>query len=309
MDVRVGAGGVSVTDGAGVTAGAGCEPYMFDPARIDCPGGTPDLVVVLGDGNDRLVFYPDGVGFVGSVSIDGGPGDDTLTSSAARETVNGGDGNDRIEAQSGDDNLSGGPGDDVVNGGSDSDTIDGGSGRDRLEGDCAGCLGDGNDTINARDGEVDTVSCSFGTDVVTADADDVVEGDGQCESVDRAGGGGGGGGALDLALRAKSTGKISKLTRSGFAFRLSVSAPCEAIVKITVAAREARALKLGRRAVTLAADTATIPEAGLYAAKLPAKKKYRSKLRQLDRVRTTLSFACVSDSDVQVVKRKVTFKG
>jgi hypothetical protein len=41
MDVRVGMGGVSVKDTAGVTAGAGCEPYMFDPARIDCPGGTP----------------------------------------------------------------------------------------------------------------------------------------------------------------------------------------------------------------------------------------------------------------------------
>jgi hypothetical protein len=314
MEVRVGMGGVSVTDAAGVTAGPGCEPYTFDPSRIDCPGGTPDVVVTLADGNDQLRFYPDGVGFVGSVNVDAGSGDDGLTLSAARETANGGDGNDRIEAQSGDDNLSGGAGDDVVNGGSDSDTIDGGSGRDRLEGDCTGCFGPGNDTINARDGEVDTVSCYFGTDVVTADANDVVEGDGACESVDRgpAGspGGGGGGGTLDLGLRVKSKGKLSKLTsRAGFAFRLSVSAPCDALVQLKVAASAARKLKLGRRAVTLGSDSATIPEAGVYAATLPAKRKFRSKLRRLDRVPTTLVFACASASEVQVVRRKVTFTG
>lgn len=310
MDVRVESGGVSVTDAAGVTAGAGCAPYMFDPARIDCPGGTPDLVVVLADGNDRLVFYPAGVGFVGSVNVDGGSGDDTLTLSAARETVNGGDGNDRIEAQSGDDTLSGGAGDDVVNGGSDSDSIDGGSGSDRLEGDCAGCLGDGNDTINSRDGEADTVSCSFGTDIVTADDRDVIEGDGQCESVDVSSGGGGGGGSLELGLAAKARGAISKLvSRSGFRFRLSVSAPCDALVRLRVAKGEARKRGLGRRAVILASDSATIPEAGTYAAQLPAKKKFRAKLRGLALLRTTLVFGCASANDVEVVSRKVTFRG
>jgi hypothetical protein len=55
-------------------------------------------------------------------------------------------------------------------------------------------------------------------------------------------------------------------SRSGFAFRLSVSAACDALVQLQVAARAAKKLKLGRRAVTLASDSAAIPEAGVYAA-------------------------------------------
>jgi hypothetical protein len=42
--------------------------------------------------------------------------------------------------------------------------------------------GSGNDTINARDGEVDSIQCGVGTDVVNADAADVVT---DCETVNR----------------------------------------------------------------------------------------------------------------------------
>ena len=306
VTVQAGLGGVSVRDTAGVTAGDGCAPYMFDPSRIDCPGETPDVVVVLGDGSDRLTLNVDGVGYIGAVTIDAGSGDDQLVLSAARETVSAGEGNDNIEARSGDDQLAGGPGDDVINGGSDSDTIEGGAGRDRLEGDCSGCFGPGNDTINSRDGEADTVSCWLGTDVVTADELDVIEGDGQCESVDIASGGGG----LELGLAAKARGKIAKLvSRAGFRFRLAVSEPCNALVRLRVAKGEARKRGLGRRAVILGSDTAAIPEAGAYAATLPIKRKFRAEVRELAVLRTTLVFACESASGVEVVSKRVTFRG
>ncbi|MDW5592737.1 hypothetical protein VSS74_00210 [Conexibacter stalactiti] len=56
-------------------------------------------------------------------------------------------------------------------------TVDGGAGVDRI----AGGLGD--DLIEARDGEVDTVDCGPGADRVVADTADVVAAD--CETVER----------------------------------------------------------------------------------------------------------------------------
>jgi hypothetical protein len=76
-----------------------------------------------------------------------------------------------------------------------------------------------------------------------------------------------------------------------------------------VAKGEARKRGLGRRAVTLGSDSATIPEAGTYAATLPVKKKFRAKLRKLELLRTTLVFGCASESGVEAVSRQVTFRG
>ena len=132
---------------------------------------TPGRVVGT-DGPDEIVFSQ-----VGSDSeLVGGGGDDRLR---------GGDGADRLDGGAGDDNIDGGFGD---------DTITGGPGRDVISADLAG--GDcgplwckypyGNDTVDVRDGEVDSVTCGAGTDRVMADAADVVAPD--CEQVDRAGG-------------------------------------------------------------------------------------------------------------------------
>jgi hypothetical protein len=73
------------------------------------------------------------------------------------------------------------------------DVISGGPGRDEIAGDrparcnelhCDITDGYGNDVIDARDGEADSVSCGPGTDKVTADAIDVIAPD--CEQVDGA---------------------------------------------------------------------------------------------------------------------------
>jgi hypothetical protein len=85
-------------------------------------------------------------------------------------------------------------------------------------------------------------------------------------------------------------------------------APCEAVVQLRVSAGEARKRKLGRRAVTLASEGATLPEAGNYAATLSAAKRYRAKLRRVRQLRTTLLFACVVGDEVQTASRTVTFR-
>lgn len=107
--------------------------------------------------------------------------------------LRGGLGNDDLNGADGAEKLDGGPGDDHLDGGFGDDVITGGPGRDRISGDlAAGDCGPlwckypyGNDVINAQDGEVDSIVCGFGTDVVNADAADIVDGD--CETVNRAG--------------------------------------------------------------------------------------------------------------------------
>lgn len=107
-------------------------------------------------------------------------------------TLTGNGGDDMLKGAGGADTLSGGAGADTLDAGFGDDTIVGGPGRDTISGDLRGgdcgplwcTLPYGNDTIDARDGEVDSISCGVGTDRVTADASDVVAPD--CETVDRA---------------------------------------------------------------------------------------------------------------------------
>jgi Ca2+-binding RTX toxin-like protein len=108
-------------------------------------------------------------------------------------TVRGGNGNDRLDLSDADDTIEGGAGADHIEGGYGNDTITGGPGQDQLNGDepqgeCSYIYCKppaGNDTINARDGEVDQVDCGVGPgDVANVDAIDNVQG---CETVNRSG--------------------------------------------------------------------------------------------------------------------------
>jgi hypothetical protein len=108
--------------------------------------------------------------------------------------LSGNGGNDELIGADGTDRIDGGAGDDRLDGGFGDDTIIGGPGKDIISGDGAG--GDcgplwckypyGNDTIDARDGEIDSITCGAGTDTVLADAADVVAPD--CETVTRSAG-------------------------------------------------------------------------------------------------------------------------
>ena len=109
-------------------------------------------------------------------------GDGVLVGNGGDDELRGGDGADRIDGGAGADELDGGFGD---------DTITGGPGRDAISSDLAG--GDcgplwckipyGNDTVDARDGEADSIECGAGTDKVVADAVDTVAP--TCETVDK----------------------------------------------------------------------------------------------------------------------------
>jgi Ca2+-binding RTX toxin-like protein len=134
--------------------------------------------------------------------------------------------------------VDGGTGDDTLSGGFGNDTVVGGPGRDNLAGDrparcnelhCDFMDGFGNDTIDARDGEQDSVQCGPGEDSVLADAIDLVADD--CEHVDgaiaggpaqgSAGGGGARGGAAPRRARITAVGsrRLAAVLRHGLRVR------------------------------------------------------------------------------------------
>jgi hypothetical protein len=144
-------------------------------------GGTEDDNVRGGEGND-IITGDAGVdnirGDGGNDNIDGGTGDDTLDGGTGNDTVGGGAGGDSVLGSSGNDVLSGGDDGDALMGGVGDDTLTGDAGNDELRGEV------GNDTILSADGARDQVGCGAGTDGVTNDAVDTVDGD--CESVSAA---------------------------------------------------------------------------------------------------------------------------
>lgn len=130
--------------------------------------------VVLSDEADVVEMW---------ANIDGGRstirtlgGNDVVTGGSRDETIDGGAGDDRLEGGFGNDAITGGPGRDTIN-------------ADMSASQCGvfqSCtVPFGNDTIDVRDGEADTVVCGPGTDAVTADSVDTIGPD--CETVDKAG--------------------------------------------------------------------------------------------------------------------------
>ena len=204
-----------------IDAGAGDDllaPDGYEHANADVVDGGPGFDRIEGDYSSRFsdTDPPVSISFGGGAD-DGRPGEgDDLRgvekvwlsvggtfngTDAAEEfrlsqvgtpsTMNGGGGDDRLRSGDGEDHLDGGAGNDNVDGGFGDDVLVGGPGRDTISGDLAG--GDcgplwckypyGNDTIQARDGEVDSITCGAGTDSVSADPQDVVAPD--CETVAR----------------------------------------------------------------------------------------------------------------------------
>jgi RTX calcium-binding nonapeptide repeat (4 copies) len=129
-------------------------------------GGT----FVMGEGPDRVEVYTPSD--QGPATVQGRGGSDVLLAGAGRQTLDGGAGDDRIEGGFGDDVLTGGPGRDVI-------------AADFTGSQCGwlqSCtIPHGNDTVNARDGEADSIDCGVGEDTAVVDAVDTVS---NCEKVD-----------------------------------------------------------------------------------------------------------------------------
>jgi Ca2+-binding RTX toxin-like protein len=118
---------------------------------------------------------PTGLGTALADILNGSPLRDVINALDGNDTINGGVGDDELDGASGNDTIDGGPGADDLLGRSGADILIGGPGTDTLEG------GSDNDRIEARDGEIDQITCGSGYDVVIADAKDAVASD--CEVV------------------------------------------------------------------------------------------------------------------------------
>jgi Ca2+-binding RTX toxin-like protein len=101
--------------------------------------------VEAGAGNDSVTIESSMPANLG-VSVQGGPGDDTIMGGAGNDTLGGGAGNDSISGGPGDDSIKGGAGDDLLCGGKGNDTIFGSLGNDTLRG------GLGDDSLNGGAG-------------------------------------------------------------------------------------------------------------------------------------------------------------
>ena len=94
-----------------------------------------EIVVEAGDGVDTVDATALAAANYGSLTINGGEGDDLLTGGADDDLVVGDEGNDRVVGFRGTDQLDGGAGDDVLvwNKGDGTDVDDGGDGADEVE--------------------------------------------------------------------------------------------------------------------------------------------------------------------------------
>ena len=184
--VRAGDGDDTILAGDGddiVEAGWGSDVVDGGEGDDMITTGNDDIAPDLGypdSDSDSLGFDPDEFPDNDRDSVDGGAGNDTISTGDDRDTITGGTGDDVIDAgidddwvdggdgddiltgEAGDDSLFGGQGDDLLSGGADDDTLDGGDGADTFETDRDG--GDvpivtdflqGTDTILIRhDGDV-----------------------------------------------------------------------------------------------------------------------------------------------------------
>lgn len=219
----------SIVSPVSITLAAGADDGR--PGEADDLRGVERIVlrtpgrVVGTDGPDEIVFSQVGTGS----ELAGGAGDDSLRAGDGADRLDGGAGNDTIDGGYGDDTITGGPGRDVIS-------------ADLAGGDCGPLWCKypyGNDTIDVRDGESDSVTCGAGTDRVTADAADVIAPD--CEQVDRAGAGATSSGTAAVRLARGTRPRLRRALANGLVLRLT-GVPAG---RITLTARDGRRLVAG----------------------------------------------------------------
>jgi Ca2+-binding RTX toxin-like protein len=248
------------------------------PVAITLAGGADDGRPGEGDDlvNVEKVSLNVGGRFVGSA----GPDEFKLAQITDASELIGAGGDDRLRGADGPDRLEGGPGNDSLDAGFGDDVIVGGPGRDTISGDLAG--GDcgpfwckvpyGNDTIDALDGEVDSIACGAGQDTVKADAADVVAPD--CETVTRGTAATGAGASRATRARLALAGhpRLATVLRRGLTVRVT-------------GAKAGRLMLTARRGKTVVARGATRVRAGKPATvRLRFTAKARRSLRHARRV-------------------------
>jgi Ca2+-binding RTX toxin-like protein len=163
---------IAIDAGKGSDRVSIASSYLVYPVPEPAPEGSTDTAVLRlwrpkltpltipstvngGDGNDLLSTA------AGADQISGGAGSDRILAGAGNDTATGGDGNDFIYGGAGDDQINGDAGhdylfgdggNDLINGGFGNDYIVGGSGADTMNGD------EGNDRFYAADGGHDVLN-------------------------------------------------------------------------------------------------------------------------------------------------------
>ena len=295
----------------------------FDRVIDDYPAGQGAVSVTLdGIANDGRAGENDNV--IGIEEIEGPQG--TYVGSDAAETftvgatgqsssVSGGGGNDTITTANGPESVDGGAGDDRIVGGFDNDTITGGPGRDAIFADATGnfcgifscTVPFGNDTVNARDGEVDSIDCGVGADRAVIDAFDTHA---NCETVEEARGPEkkivGPDGAVKLSLLTKRS--IRLITSRGLKIRVSCPAACAIVADLRTNRTLARKLRLPRSR-KLAGARKTLRAKGSTTLTLKVARKAKRRFRRLRKATVTLRVRTTStDKKTTTVTRTLKLK-
>ena len=110
-------------------AGGGiCANPPDNPNALECEADVIAGIWFNGQAGDDVVIVSRNV--PAPVTLQGGPGNDTLIGGRGGDKLTGGPGNDTLFGHGGDDALYGGPGNDTLIGGRGNDTCVGGPGRD-----------------------------------------------------------------------------------------------------------------------------------------------------------------------------------
>lgn len=235
---------------------------------------------------------------------DDGPNEWHAPAAAPGSRLSGAGGNDVLRGSDRHgDAIDGGSGDDDISGGFGDDTLVGGPGRDTIAGDrplrcnelhCDLGGGSGNDTIDARDGEVDSITCGPGTDRVIADAVDVVAAD--CEVVELPGRGGGRrpkgrARGTKVTLTLGRTVRLRTALRDGLQVRVGGVKP-RATVRATFVLAAAAARRTGltrdKRAVVIAVGSAKANGTGTAVVRLRFTPAARRRLARVASLKATL---------------------
>jgi Ca2+-binding RTX toxin-like protein len=310
--------------------------HFDDPATDSIDGGPgfdymeSDYVIPGNDFNPPVAISFDGV------ANDGRPGENdnivgvekldssvagTYTGSAGADdffvkadfneavsTITGLGGNDKLVGHDHSETIDGGPGDDVIEGGLNDDTLTGGPGKDTILGDSSqntcnflACrIAFGNDVIDARDGERDSIDCGVGDDRATVDAIDVVA---NCEQVDKGGGAGPGptpgGDKLNGPKR-----YTRKSLRKGIKVDWECAAACT--VKLTLTADKKTAKRL--RTKLLVSGKGKLAQAGTVHFRAKLTKPARKRLGRLRNGHGTIAVAVTQNGGTERYTQAVKLK-
>ncbi|TXT25883.1 MAG: repeat-containing protein, partial [Planctomycetota bacterium] len=118
---------------------------------VTLDGGAGNDTLSGGSGDDLLIGGPDSIpSGTDNDSLLGNAGNDTIKGGAGKDFIDGGDGNDGLAGGDDNDTIKGGSGNDTILGDAGNDSLRGGAGRDLIQG------GKGKDNINGE-GDIDTV--------------------------------------------------------------------------------------------------------------------------------------------------------